>query len=291
MIGIQLKMMEASYVMYKDLKGKTALITGAGKRTGMGYAIARKMASCGAHIIVADLGAQDKDSAIRTAPADEMKDICRELAKEHTVKTLAVPVDVCSTQSVHDMIDVIKKDFDHVDILCNNAGAAFGVPNTLNNYEEAQWLKTINVNLNGTYRVTKAVLPLMMGRPGAIVNTASRAGKFPPLFNGAYACAKAGVIMFTKVMAKEMGGLGIRVNAICPGQVYTDLLKWQLELESQFYGNSFEERKEEMAREIPLGFIGEIEDAANLVAFLASEESRYITGQAVNLCGGQLMEL
>ncbi|HSV98269.1 MAG TPA: SDR family NAD(P)-dependent oxidoreductase [Spirochaetota bacterium] len=277
--------------MYKDLKGKTALITGAGKRTGMGYAIARKMASCGAHIIIADLGTQDKDSAVKTAPADEMKDICEELTKEYSVKTLAVPVDVCGTESVNAMIDSIKKEFAHVDILCNNAGAAFGVPNTLNNYDETQWLKTIDVNLNGTYRVTKAVLPLMTGRPGAIVNTASRAGKFPPLFNGAYACAKAGVIMFTKVMAKEMGGLGIRVNAICPGQVYTDLLKWQLELESQFYGNTFEERKEEMAREIPLGFIGEIEDAAKLVAFLASDESRYITGQAVNLCGGQLMEL
>lgn len=277
--------------MYSDLKGKTALITGAGKRTGMGYAIARKMASCGANIIIADLGVQDRDSAIKTAPAAEMTEICRELEKEYRVRTLAVPVDVCSTESVNSMIDAIKKEFDHVDILCNNAGAAFGVPNTLGNYDENQWLKTIDVNLNGTYRVTKAVLPLMAGKPGAIVNTASRAGKFPPLFNGAYACAKAGVIMFTKVMAKEMGGLGIRVNAICPGQVYTDLLKWQLELESQFFGNTFEERKEEMAREIPLGFIGEIEDAANLVTFLASEESRYITGQAVNLCGGQLMEL
>jgi NAD(P)-dependent dehydrogenase (short-subunit alcohol dehydrogenase family) len=277
--------------MYEDLKGKTALITGAGKRSGMGYAIARKMASCGANVIVADLGQQDEDSAVRTAPADEMKDICAELAAKFRVKTLPVTVDVCATHSVGEMVEAVKKVFDHVDILCNNAGAAFGVPNTLANYDETQWLKTIDVNLSGTYRVTKAVLPLMMGKPGAIVNTASRAGKFPPLFNGAYACAKAGVIMFTKVMAKEMGGLGIRVNAICPGQVYTDLLKWQLELESQFFGNTFEERKAEMAREIPLGFIGEIEDAANLVTFLASEESRYITGQAVNLCGGQLMEL
>lgn len=277
--------------MHEDLKGKTALITGAGKRTGMGYAIAEKMAACGANVIVADLGVQDGDSAVRTALADEMKDICRDLAENFRVRTLPVTVDVCDTNSVNAMVKAVKKVFDHIDILCNNAGAAFGVPNTLADYDEAKWLKTIDVNLNGTYRVTKAVLPLMMGRPGAIVNTASRAGKFPPLFNGAYACAKAGVIMFTKVLAKEMGGLGIRVNAICPGQVYTDLLKWQLELESQFYGNTFEERKAEMAKEIPLGFIGEIQDAANLVTFLASEESRYITGQAVNLCGGQLMEL
>ncbi len=277
--------------MYDDLKGKTALITGAGKRTGMGYAIARKMAACGANVIIADLGVQDSDSVVRTAPADEMKDICSELSAKFSVKTLPVAVDVCDTHSVNAMVEEVKKEHDHIDILCNNAGAAFGVLNTLANYDEAHWLKTIDVNLSGTYRVTKAVLPLMMGRPGAIINTASRAGKFPPLFNGAYACAKAGVIMYTKVLAKEMGGFGIRVNAICPGQVYTDLLKWQLELESQFYGNTFEERKAEMAKEIPLGFIGEIDDAANLVAFLASDESRYITGQAVNLCGGQLMEL
>ena len=277
--------------MYEDLKGKTALITGAGKRTGMGYAIASKIACCGANVIIADLGVQDADSAIKTAPAHEMMEISTEIAEKFKVRTLPVTVDVCDTLSVNEMVEAVKEVFDHVDIVCNNAGAAFGVPNTLSNYDETLWLKTIDVNLNGTYRVSKAVLPLMMGKPGAIVNTASRAGKFPPLFNGAYACAKAGVIMFTKVMAKEMGGLGIRVNAICPGQVYTDLLKWQLELEAGFYGNTFEERKAEMAKEIPLGFIGEIEDAANLAAFLASDESRYITGQAINLCGGQLMEL
>jgi len=277
--------------MYEDLKGKTALITGAGKRTGMGYAIASKIACCGANVIIADLGVQDADSAIKTAPAHEMIEISAEIAEKFKVRTLPVTVDVCDTLSVNEMVEAVKEVFDHVDIVCNNAGAAFGVPNTLSNYDETLWLKTIDVNLNGTYRVSKAVLPLMMGKPGAIVNTASRAGKFPPLFNGAYACAKAGVIMFTKVMAKEMGGLGIRVNAICPGQVYTDLLKWQLELEAGFYGNTFEERKVEMAKEIPLGFIGEIEDAANLAAFLASDESRYITGQAINLCGGQLMEL
>lgn len=277
--------------MYEDLKGKNALITGAGKRTGMGYAIASKMACCGANVIIADLGVQDADSAIKTAPAHEMREISAEIAEKFKVRTLPVTVDVCDTVSVNGMVDAVKEVFEHVDILCNNAGAAFGVPNTLSNYDETPWLKTIDVNLNGTYRVSKAVLPLMMGKPGAIVNTASRAGKFPPLFNGAYACAKAAVIMFTKVMAKEMGGLGIRVNAICPGQVYTDLLKWQLELEAGFFRNSFEERKAEMAKEIPLGFIGEIEDAANLAAFLASDESRYITGQAINLCGGQLMEL
>ncbi|HDP79497.1 MAG TPA: SDR family oxidoreductase, partial [Spirochaetes bacterium] len=158
-------------------------------------------------------------------------------------------------------------------------------------YDESQWLKTIDVNLNGTFRVTKAVLPLMYGKPGSIVNTASRAAKFPAIFNGAYAVAKAGVIQYTKVLAKEIAGQGIRANAICPGQIDTDLLKWQLELEAQFYQMSVEERRKHMCGEIPVGFIGEIKDIAALVVFLASEESRFMTGQAVNITGGQLMEL
>jgi len=97
--------------------------------------------------------------------------------------------------------------------------------------------------------------------------------------------------MLTKVMAKELGGAGIRVNAICPGQIYTDLLEWQLNLESQFFGNTLEERKQAMEGEIPLRRIGTVEDMADLAVFLASDMSKFITGQAVNLCGGQLMEV
>jgi NAD(P)-dependent dehydrogenase (short-subunit alcohol dehydrogenase family) len=185
----------------------------------------------------------------------------------------------------------VKRHFERIDILCNNAGAVFGAPSAVHTYDEAQWLKTIDLNLNGTFRVSRVLLPLMLGKPGSIVNTASRAGKFPPILNGAYACAKAAVIMLTKVMAKELGGVGIRVNAICPGQIYTDLLEWQLKLESQFFGNTFEERKQVMEGEIPLRRIGTVEDMADLAVFLASDASGFITGQAVNLCGGQLMEV
>ncbi len=277
--------------MYEDIKGKTALVTGAGKRTGMGFAIARKLASLGANVIIADLGSTDAENAIATGIMEEMDTIADDLAKECKVETMAVTLDVCDTKSVEAMAATLKERFGRVDILCNNAGAAFGVPSTLANYDEGKWLKTIDVNLNGVFRVSRAMVPLMTGKPSSIVNTASRAGKFPPFLNGAYASAKAGVIMFTKVMAKELAGQGIRVNAICPGQIFTDLLKWQLDLESRFFGVSFEEREKAMCKEIPLGFIGGPEDMANLVAFLASEESRYITGQAVNLCGGQLMEL
>jgi NAD(P)-dependent dehydrogenase (short-subunit alcohol dehydrogenase family) len=97
--------------------------------------------------------------------------------------------------------------------------------------------------------------------------------------------------MLTKTMAKELGGSGIRVNAICPGQVATDLEKWRFGLEASFFGTTIEEREKEMCKTIPLGYIGLPGDAADLVVFLASDASRYITGQAINLDGGQCMEL
>lgn len=277
--------------MYDDLKGKVAIITGSGKKTGMGYAIARKLAACGADVVIADLGAPDPSNAVATGDAGSMELIGGELAEKFGVRSMAVPVDVTSTPSVSRMAEEVRKMFGRVDVLCNNAGAAFGVPSALHDYDEAQWHRTLDVNLHGTFRVCKAVLPLMMGKPGSIINTASRAGKVPTIFNGAYAVAKAGVIMFTKVMARELGGMGIRVNAVCPAQIRTDLLKWQFELEAQVLGGTPQDREREMCATIPLGRVGEIEDVADLVAFLASDESRYITGQAVNMCGGQVMEL
>jgi len=139
--------------------------------------------------------------------------------------------------------------------------------------------------------MTRAVMPMMMGEPGTIINTASRAGKVPPLFNGAYAVAKAGVIMLTKVMAKELAGLKIRVNAICPGQVETDLENFKFGLEAQFFNTTIEDRRQKTCEDIPVGRIGSPAEVARLVAFLASKQSSYMTGQAINITGGQLMEL
>jgi NAD(P)-dependent dehydrogenase (short-subunit alcohol dehydrogenase family) len=278
--------------MYEDLKGKTAIVTGSGKRSGIGYGIAEKLASSGCNIVIADLGKPvPADMALKTATSEEMDDIAAGLANAFHVKTLAVVVDVTDTPSVERMVDEIKKVFTHIDILCNNAGAVFGVPNTVLSYGEADWIRTVDVNLFSVFRVSRAVAPLMMGKPAAIVNTASRAGKVPPAFNSAYAVAKAGVIMLTKTMAKELGGAGIRVNAICPGQIQTDLEKWRFGLEASFLQSTIEEREQEMSKTIPLGYIGLPQDAGSLVAFLASDASRYITGQAINLDGGQCMEL
>ena len=278
--------------MYKDLKGKTAIVTGSGKKTGIGYGIAEKLASCGCHVIIADLGkAPSPAEPLKTATSEEMDAIAAELAKKHGVRTLAVAVDITDNNAIGAMVMTIQGAFDRIDILCNNAGASFGVPNTVMSYDEAAWIKTIEVNLFSVFRISRAIIPLMAGKPAAIINTASRAGKVPPIFNSAYAVAKAGVIMLTKTMAKELGGGGIRVNAICPGQIATDLEKWRFGLEASFFGTTIEEREQEMCKTIPLGYIGLPRDAADLAVFLASDASRYITGQAINIDGGQCMEL
>ncbi len=278
--------------MYADLKDKTALITGAGKRSGIGFSIAEKLASCGANIIIADLGEiTEKEGEVKIGTMEEMKDIVRSLEEKHNIKSIAVSVDVTNNESVKGMIDKIRECFTHIDILCNNAGASFGVPNAIHTYEESAWMKTIDVNLHGVFRVTRAVLPMMFGREGSIINTSSRAGKVPPLFNGAYAVAKAGLIMLTKVMAKELAPYKIRVNAICPGIIKTDFQIWRFQIEAQFLNSSIEEREKEMCKTIPLGRVGLPMEVANLVAFLASNESSYITGQAINITGGQLMEV
>jgi len=278
--------------MYEDLKGKTAIVTGSGKKTGIGYAIAQKLASCGCHVVIADLGkVSPPEEALKPATGEEMGLIAAELAETYSVRTLAVAVDVTDNTAIGGMMEKIKSRFDHIDVLCNNAGASFGVPNTILSYDEAAWIRTVDVNLFSVFRLSRAVLPMMMGKPAAIINTASRAGKVPPIFNSAYAVAKAGVIMLTKTMAKELGGAGIRVNAICPGQIGTDLEKWRFGLEAAFFNTTVEAREQEMCKTIPLGYIGLPRDAGDLVAFLASDASRYITGQAINLDGGQCMEL
>jgi NAD(P)-dependent dehydrogenase (short-subunit alcohol dehydrogenase family) len=283
--------------MYKNLKGKTALITGAGKRTGIGYAICAKLASCGSNVIIADLGSigstgskRSEESQVKTGTGEEITEISQELANKFNVKTLGVEVDVTDNDAINRMMESVKKHFAGVDILCNNAGASFGVPSGFETYDEAAWMKTIDVNLHSVFKMSRAVLPVM-GDGGAIINTASRAGKVPALFNGAYAVAKAGVIMLTKIMALELSGRGIRVNAICPGQIMTDLEKWRFGLEAGFFNTTVEEREKEMIKTIPLNRIGKTEEVGDLVAFLASGDSSYMTGQAINITGGQLMEL
>ena len=278
--------------MYQDLKGKTALVTGAGKKKGIGYAIARKMAQSGANVVIADvLQTKDGDNPLITGRRDEMSSLVEELAAQFEIQALFVEVDVTSSASVGQMMEAIHAKFDRIHMLCNNAGTVLGVPNAVHNYDEEAWLKTVDVNLHGVFRVSKAVVPLMIDAGGTIINIASRAAKVPPLFNGAYAVAKAGVVMLTKVMARELAGNNIRVNAVCPGVITTDFTQWRFELEATLLDSTAANRQAEMVQTIPLGRLGASEEVANLVAFLASSQSSYMTGQAINVTGGQLMEL
>ncbi len=274
------------------LKGKTALITGSGKKSGIGYAIAKKFAGSGSNIIIADYGKKERfNSDVRTGSWDEMKAIGDELEKEYNIKTCVVSLDVTDTSTITEMAEVAEQQFSSIDILVNNAGATFGVPNGIHTYDEEAWIKTIDVNLHGVFRMSRATVPLMQDKGGSIINIASRAGKVPGLFNGAYSVSKAGVIMLTKVMAKEVAGMNIRVNAICPGQIMTDLEKWRFNLEAQFLNTSVEEQEKKMCETIPMGRIGSPDEVADMALYLASDASSYVTGQALNVCGGQLMEL
>ncbi len=278
--------------MYPDLKGKTAVVTGAGKRAGIGYAVAARLAQSGANVVLADFvkppGAADP--LVGGLKAD-MEALAAGMAREFGVRTLFVDVDVADTASVERMAARVGEVFGGVEVLCNNAGTVLGVPNAVHTYPEADWLKTIDVNLHGIYRVSKAVVPLMLGRGGSVIHMASRAAKVPPAFNGAYAVSKAAVVMLAKVMARELAGAGIRVNAVCPGVIDTDFTRWRFELEARVLASTEEERQAEILKSIPLGRLGTAEEVANLVAFLASSQSAYMTGQALNVTGGQLMEL
>ena len=278
--------------MYLDLKGKTALVTGAAKKSGIGYAIAQKLADSGANVIIADMVKKDDGSRpLVSGNREEMIVLTEALARRFDVKAAFVAVDVSKNSSIRQMADEVRSQFESVQILCNNAGTVLGVPSAIHTYDDDAWLKTLDVNLNGVFRVSKAVMPLMMDTGGSVINIASRAAKVPPLFNGAYAVAKAGVVMLTKVMARELAGNGIRVNAVCPGVITTDFTRWRFDLEAQLLDSTSEEREAEMVQTIPMGRLGSSEEVANLVAFLASSQSSYTTGQAINVTGGQLMEL
>jgi NAD(P)-dependent dehydrogenase (short-subunit alcohol dehydrogenase family) len=278
--------------MYPEFKDKVALITGAGKFTGIGFGVAKRMAECGARVVITDLGeAPDKDFPIPYGSPGEMKKIERELQARFGAETLALSMDVTDPSSIDRAMQAVRERFRRLDYLFNNAGTAVGAPQAVHLYDEAAWLKTVDVNLHGVFRVSRAAVPLMLGRPGAIVNVASRAGKSPAPYNGAYAASKAAVIMLTKVMAVELAGDDIRVNAICPGLIRTDLQEGNIALKAVVLNTSVEEAEKQMTNAVPMGRMGTIEEVADLAAYLASTESSYITGQAVNIGGGFLMEL
>jgi NAD(P)-dependent dehydrogenase (short-subunit alcohol dehydrogenase family) len=218
---------------------------------------------------------------------EELEGIAREIS-ESGVESLAVRVDVTSAESVEAMVAQTKERFGRLDILVNNAGAAIGPSPVLQMAEEA-WRRTLEINATGTFLCSKFALPLMIegGHGGRVINISSLAAERPKPHVSAYAASKAAVVALTQSMAQEVADFGITVNAVLPGDVDTALKQWGLQLEAMVTGLSYEEVMSAAVAKVPLGRFAVPEDVADLVAFLASDEASFITGQAYKLTGGR----
>jgi NAD(P)-dependent dehydrogenase (short-subunit alcohol dehydrogenase family) len=261
-----------------NLDGQVAIVTGSG--SGLGRAIALRLFREGAGIAAADLNAGAVEKLI-----EEMKDEGR--------AGLPLQMDVSVEKDVGRAVRQTLETFGRIDILVNNAGA--GSAGLIVNHSEEDWDKAMRVNLKGTFLCSRAVAKQMIPRKqGRIINIASIGGKSGEELIGAYCASKFGVIGLTQVMAKELGRYQITVNAVCPGYIWTPLWEslgqWLKENIPTLAPLSPREIFEKRVRSVtPLRRPQEPEDIANLVAFLASEEARNITGQAINVDGGALM--
>ncbi|AEJ38249.1 short-chain dehydrogenase/reductase SDR [Sulfobacillus acidophilus TPY] len=196
-----------------------------------------------------------------------------------------VVLDVTRKDTVTAAVQSIENRFGPIEVLCNNAGVS--TMNRVVDLTEREWDFNFNVNMKGVFLMTQAVLPAMMNRRrGVIINTASMAGtKGVPLL-AHYAASKWAVIGFTKSVALEVAPYGIRVNAVCPGYVRTGMQDRELVWEAQLRGMTPDAVQAEYIRLTPLGRIEEPEDVARVVGFLASDDSRFITGEAIHVTGG-----
>ena len=245
------------------LTGKTAIVTGGSR--GIGRAVSLLLAREGANVAIVYAG--------NTAAAEETKQQAEALGAAAAV----FQCDVADEQAVTDMVKAVKTQFGSVDILVNNAGITRD--GLLMRMKEADWQAVLDTNLTGVYHCTKAVSKLMMKqRHGAVINLSSVVGETGNAGQANYAAAKAGIIGFTKAVAKELASRNIRVNAVAPGYVETDMT-----------AGLPDSAKEDMLRSSPLGRPATADDVAQAVLFLASDQACYITGQVLNVDGGMVM--
>ena len=243
-----------------NFTGKVALVTGSGR--GIGKAIAQRLAEAGASIIINDVSDAAEATAQEITTAGK--------------PSLFIKANVCSSNEVNSMIEKIISVYGKLDILVNNAGISRDQI-TLRMTDE-EWDAVINVNLKSVFVVTRAALKYMMRqRYGRIVNISSIVGIIGNPGQVNYSAAKAGIIGITRSVAKEMGSRQITVNAVCPGFIETEMTQ-----------KLPEKVKAEYNQRIPLGFFGAPRDVAETVAFLASDEARYITGQFLCVDGGMI---
>lgn len=245
------------------LEGKKALVTGASR--GIGREVALELARQGADVAINYSGSETKANDV----VEEIKALGR--------KAFAIQCDVANSDSVTSMIKEVIEQFGRVDILVNNAGITRD--NLLMRMKEEEWDSVINTNLKGVFLCTKAVTRQMMKqRSGRIINMASIVGVSGNAGQANYVAAKAGVIGLTKTTAKELASRGITVNAIAPGFISTDMT-----------GELPEDVRKAMLDQIPLARFGDPKDIAAVASFLASEASKYMTGQTLHVDGGMVM--
>ncbi|MCF3653574.1 MAG: 3-oxoacyl-ACP reductase FabG [Aigarchaeota archaeon] len=242
-----------------ELNGKVAIVTGAGQ--GIGREIALQLAASGAKVALIDV-------------SDKIFDVLEEI-KGRGGDGLAIKCDVSSWDDAHKAVGQVLEKYGRIDILVNNAGIAPFKPLAV--MSEQDWDKVLDINLKGVFNFTRAVLPKMIEqRYGKIISISSAIGSVVGFPNAAhYAASKAGIAGFTRALALEVAQYGINVNSIAPGPIETPAL--------QSLGK---EALEQLKHAIPLGRLGKPEDVANLVLFLASDKSSFITGQNIIIDGG-----
>jgi 3-oxoacyl-[acyl-carrier protein] reductase len=242
------------------LTDRVAIVTGGGR--GIGRAIALRLADAGANVVVNDVG--------NAEPADAV--VAEIKAKDR--QSMAVMADISVAAEVERLVETAKDAFGRVDILVNNAGITRD--QLIMRMSDEEWDKVLTVNLKGAFLCSRAVVRQMMKqRWGRIISIASIVGVLGNPGQANYSASKAAIIGFTRTLAKELGSRQITANAVAPGFIDTEMTQ-RLE----------ESWKQELKSRIPLGYVGSPQDVAEAVAFLASEEARYITGQVLNVDGG-----
>lgn len=252
-----------------DLSGKVALVTGAASAGGLGFAAASIMAAQGASLFLTDL---DGD-AVEARAADLR-------AAGHQAAAMAQ--DVTNEAQWDTVRDAVLAQFGRIDILVNNAGIA--VLRHMNEITAAEWHRQISVNLDSVFLGTRMAMAQMraQGQGGSIINLSSVAGLVGLPGCGAYSASKGGVRMFTKSVALEVAAENIRINSIHPGMIWTDMQKVAIADNKEVY--------DQLVAAIPMRKLGEPKDIGNMVAFLASDEARYITGSEFTVDGGMVAQ-
>jgi meso-butanediol dehydrogenase/(S,S)-butanediol dehydrogenase/diacetyl reductase len=268
-----------------SLSGKVALITGAARAGGIGAEVALRLAQEGCHVVLTDIARQ----ADGLGSASELSTRVAEIERQGGSASQQV-CDVTSEESVAAACTSTVESCGRLDILINNAGIGF-LMSPLVDVDIDDWDKVLDVNLRGAFLATKHAARHMIGQGsgGRIINIASQAAKSGFPHAAAYVSSKHGMVGLTRVAALELGAHGITVNAVCPNHITTGLGDWQNKYFSALFGQTEEEYLAAMRGRIPLGRTGRTSDIANMCAFLCSDAADYVTGEAINVSGGEEM--